>query len=297
MAVVRCPVHKIPYNDENPRGCPACAREGSRDETADVIRELARASRTSRGIEQTPSPAVPVVELLTPPSEPAPERPGWLEQLRSLPRERRFLTYGTLAIVVLVVTLVLVSGPRYVEAPLPPTPSGEIRPLVVRPDDPITTVFAVLGPQQPEAIPDQPQLARYRYGTDLTVDTRNDLVDRITYRVPNRSWNGISVGDPELTVRGALAMLGPVREETPVPPRPPQSVSGYEVYPSLEQRPRRTLRVEVRPPNGSFDVEVDLRPRIVGLLLDGSNRYAVIGRGDVSLEWVSTEVRVQRYEP
>ena len=27
MPLVRCPTHKIPYNDENPRGCPACARE------------------------------------------------------------------------------------------------------------------------------------------------------------------------------------------------------------------------------------------------------------------------------
>ena len=103
----------------------------------------------------------------------------------------------------------------------------------------------------------------------------------------------ITVGDPELTVRGAMAMLGSVQEETPAPPPPPQSVSGYEVYPSLEQRPRRTLRVEVRPPNGCYDVEVDLRPQVAGLLLDGSNRYAVIGKGDVTLEWVSTEARVE----
>ncbi len=297
MAVVRCPVHKIPYNDENPRGCPACARERSRDETADVIRELARASRAARSVEQAPSAATPVGELLTPPPAPVPERPGWLERARSLTRDRPFRAWGVVAIAMLIVVLILVSGPRYVEAPVPAPAAGELRPLSINPEDAITTVFAVLGPQQPEPVPDRPRLARYRYGTDLTVDALNDRVDRITFRVPNRRWNMLAVGDPELTVRGAMTLLGTVEEETPAPPQPPQSVSGYEVYESLGERPLRTLRAAVRPPNGCYDVEVDLRPRVAGLLLDGSNRYAVIGKGDVTLEWVSTEVRIQRCAP
>ncbi len=39
-------------------------------------------------------------------------------------------------------------------------------------------------------------------------------------------------------------------------------------------------------------MEVDLQPRAVGILIDGERRYAVVGRGDVSLDWVTTGVRV-----
>lgn len=293
MAIVRCPVHKIPYNDANPRGCPACARERSRDDSAEIIRELARASRIARGIEHAGSGSgIPVVELLTPRAPPTPEPPGWLERALALARAQRFHTYGIAAIVVLIVVLAIVSGPRYVEAPVPPPSAGDLRPLLVDPNDPITTAFGVLGSPPPEPVPDEPRLARYRYGTDLAVDAFNRHVHRIVFSLPNRSWHGITVGDPEQTARGALALLGPVREETPQPPRPPQSVSGYEVYPSLDERPRRTLRVEVRAPNGCYDVDLDLRPRVAGLLLKGSNRYAVIGEDGASPQWVSTEVRI-----
>ena len=47
MAVVRCPIHRIPYNDSNPRGCPACAQE-KEGGAADVMQELARASQMGR---------------------------------------------------------------------------------------------------------------------------------------------------------------------------------------------------------------------------------------------------------
>ncbi|MBE0592768.1 MAG: hypothetical protein IH616_10265, partial [Gemmatimonadales bacterium] len=164
--------------------------------------------------------------------------------------------------------------------------------LPIEPNGPVTTAFAVLGTQQPEVVPEARQLARYSYGTELTVDALNDAIYAITMSLPNRTWKGVPVGEPEHTVRGALALLG-VPEELPAGPTPAlTTISGYRVYPSLAERPRRTLRVKVRPPNGCFDVDVELQPRIAGLLLTGSHRYAVVGRGDVEPEWVSTRVRV-----
>ena len=64
------------------------------------------------------------------------------------------------------------------------------------------------------------------------------------------------------------------------------------MYPSLDERPVRTLRAEVRPPNGCLDVLVDLQPRAIGVLLDGDDRYAVVGRGEPTLDWVVTRIRV-----
>jgi hypothetical protein len=293
VAIVRCPVHNIPYNDANPRGCPACVRERSGDDTADVIRELARASRVARGIERPGSaPTVPAVELLTPPAPAEPQAPGLPERALLLVKARRLRTLGLAAIAVLAVVVALVTGPRYVDAPHPPPATGETRPLPIEPNGTMATTFAVLGAPPPEPVPDEPRLARYRYGTDLVIDAYNEQVHRITFRLSNRSWRGITVGAPEQTIRGALALLGSAREETRQPPMPPQTVSGYQVYPSLDERPQRTLRVAVQPPNGCYDVAVDLRPRVTGLLLKGSNRYAVIGEGDASPQWVSTEVRI-----
>ena len=72
----------------------------------------------------------------------------------------------------------------------------------------------------------------------------------------------------------------------------PREMGGYSVY-SFEGRPRRTLLVEVRPPNGCFDVTVDLQPQATGILRDGSQRYVVIGAGsDVPLTWVATRIRI-----
>lgn len=293
MAIVRCPVHKVPYNDANPRGCPACARERSQDDTADVIHELARASRVARGVEQPVSGAnIPAVEVLPPRSSGEPGPPSLLERAFTLPRGRRFRTYGFAAIALLIIVLTMLAGPRYIDAPDPPPATGEAHPLPIEPNTSMTAVYALLGTPAPEPVPGEPRLARYRYGTDLLIDAYNEQVHRIIFSVPNRSWNGITVGDPEQTTRGTLALLGTVAEVSPGPAQPPQSVSGYRVYPSLAERPRRTLRVAVRPPNGCYDVEVDLRPRVAGLLLRGENRYAVVGEGDASPEWVSTEVRV-----
>ncbi len=297
MPIVRCPTHKIPYNDENPRGCPACAREyeGTAGET-DVMRELARASRIARGVEEPPAskapPVVEIIQALREPTPPAPEPPSALASLLRHARARRFVTAGCIAIAVLLLVLIAVSGPRYVDAPSPPPSAGTLLPLPLETGVPIPTAFSVLGTQAPLAVPDAPQLARYDYGTELTVDGLNGVVYALTFSVPNRTWKGLSVGEPEQTVRGALALLGVPRELEADPGPALTTVSGYRVYPSLQRRPRRTLRVEVRPPNGCFDVDVDLQPRIAGLLLKGSDRYAVVGRGDAEPEWVSTRIRV-----
>jgi hypothetical protein len=179
-----------------------------------------------------------------------------------------------------------------VDAPDPPPAGGAAHPLLIEPNDAMSTVFTAFGTPQPEPVPDEPRLARYRYGTGLVIDAYNQHVHRITFRLPNRSWKGIAVGVPEQTARGALALLGPARDASPQPPQPPETVSGYAVYPSLDARPQRSLLVEVRAPNGCYDVQVDLRPQVVGMLLKGSNRYAVIGERDASPQWVSTEVRI-----
>src|SRR5690349_8080470 len=64
MPLVRCPIHNIPYNSDNPRGCPACARERE-GATSTVAQELARVSRATRGV-------APPVEPAPPPPEPPP---------------------------------------------------------------------------------------------------------------------------------------------------------------------------------------------------------------------------------
>ena len=66
MALVRCEKHSIPYNDSNPRGCPACAREEKGDDQATMMAELARASRRVEAIPEPPPPPEPVAEPPTP---------------------------------------------------------------------------------------------------------------------------------------------------------------------------------------------------------------------------------------
>src|SRR5262245_31854169 len=62
MALVRCPIHKIPYNDENPRGCPACALEKEGGGEAQVMQELARAVQGPRRTTGTQAPPTEPVE-------------------------------------------------------------------------------------------------------------------------------------------------------------------------------------------------------------------------------------------
>ena len=314
MALVRCPVHKIPYNDENPRGCPACARENEGADQLGVMQELAKATRSSQAI---PAPAPPLdspdKQALQPEKElaagalwrqslaqaPAPfvfESPevttdreprfGWLAE------GRRKLTVGWIVIAVLAIAVFLGARPQYIEAPHPPVLVVEPRALTVEPFTPITNVFSLLGTQPPQAVTGAQQLARYAYGSGLTVDALNRRVYAITLEVGSRSWKGLRIGESERTIEGTLALLGTV-EHTEASTRPPEEIGGYSVYPSLEERPRRTLLVEVRPPNGCYDVTVDLQPQATGILRSGDQRYAVVGDGaGAPLIWVATRIRI-----
>jgi hypothetical protein len=310
MALVRCEIHKIPYNDENPRGCPACAREKEGADQTNVMQELAKASRTSSATVIPPAPAekkeskelapgalwrqslaqsqsaieAPDISII---EEGTPGRFSWLSD------NRRRLTVGWVIIGVLAITLFLTAGPGYVEAPHPPEPPSEARILTVQPFAPITTVFSIMGPQAPQAVPGAQRLARYSYGSDLYIDALNARVYAITLEVGSRTWRGLQVGMPERAAEGTLSLLGQIQRQEPTGARSPQEIGGYTVYPSLENRPTRTLLVEVRPPNGCFDVSVDLQPRASGILRSGGERYAVIGEGsNAPHTWVVTRIRI-----
>src|SRR5574341_506343 len=297
MALVRCPKHGIPFNDDNPRGCPACALEKEGGEHGHVMRELARASRvTRRPGAPAPEAAPPTRERFTapvtaPPRPPVLE-PGLLDKLKELARRRPVPVIGVPLIAILLIALVSRSGPAFIQQPSPVPLIGEVLPLPIAPGAPLSTVFGVLGVQAPRPSPDGQMLERYSYGTDLNVDALNGVVYTISLLVPNRSWQGLRVGIPQREAEGALALLGvPQPAAEPVMPRA-DTLRGLVVYPSLEGRPNRPLKAEVRPPNGCYDVVVDIQPRAAGVLLDRDRRYAVIGPPQAQLEWVATRVRV-----
>lgn len=297
MGTVRCPKHKIPYNDDNPRGCPACAAEKGRGKDSDAIRELQRASRVARGVEEAPRPAdLPLVEFLTHQPEAPVRKQTGVERMVARARRHRYVVIASAVVVVLLGVLLVVKRSTFVEAPDPPAAVADPRPMAIQPGTPVSTVFELLGPRQPEAVPEDPQLARYSYGVRLSVDALNSRVQAINVGVGNRSWRGVMVGLPEDELRGVLALLGPVRERAAAPVATPTTVAGHQVYASPEQRPARTLLVQVRPPNGCFDLEVTLRPRIVGILVKSGERYASIGKGAVTPTWAVTEFRVLNRE-
>jgi hypothetical protein len=293
MGLVRCPKHKIPYNEDNPRGCPACAREQDAGGDDAAIRELQRASRIARGVEEAPRGIdEPLIEFLTPQPEQPARKPTRLERAGRVMRRHRYLVGSLVVIGLLVAALYALNRPEFVVAPDPPLTDVEPRPLVLQPNAGVSAIVELLGPQQPVAVPGRPELARYAYGERLSVDVRNGRVQVINVGVANRSWRGVTVGVSENAVRGALALLGEVQEERHDEVGGPSTVAGHRVYPSLEDRPSRVLSVAVRPPNGCFDVEVTLRPRVAGILVKDDTRYASLGRGDVAVEWASTQYRV-----
>lgn len=301
MALVRCSIHDIPYNDENPRGCPACYRKKQgEDEKAQAIQELARVSRAIRrqsGVDTpsppapTTAPAPPTRPVTTPPRRPAATE-GTFSRLWRRAGERRVLTLGGVVGAALLIFLWSTAGPRFVEGWNPARVVPEIRPIAIEPAQPVDVVFSVLGPRAPHAHPSVPRLARYSYGTDLFVDALNGLLSQITIEVGNRSWRGLRVGLSEREAQGTLALLGSPREIGAPEAPEPQVIAGYAVYDSMEARPRRILKAEVRPPNGCFDAILDLQPQAVGVLITDENRYAVIGPENAHLEWVVTRVRV-----
>ncbi len=292
MALVRCPKHGIPYSDENPRGCPACAQEREKPEQASVMQELARASRALRTGAPPQRASVEIITPITPPPKTPVVEPTLWERLRKKVGRRPIPAIGIPLILVLLGFMVFRSRPKFIEQPHPASFSGEVLPLPLEPGQPITTVFAILGTQPPRPHPEARVLERYYYGADLVIDALNRVVYAIDLRVPSRSWKGLRVGMNRLNAEGALALLGVPRESSAPQTARADTVAGYVVYPSLEDRPRQNLKVEVRPPNGCFDVAVDLQPRVVGLVRDARREYAAVGPPGAHLDWVVTRVTV-----
>jgi len=227
-----------------------------------------------------------------PAPKPAPVTEGGLRWFLSDRIQGRFRPIAVGVIFVLVIALLVLSGPSFRNGMYPMSATGNLRPLPLQPNMNITVAFGALGTKSPKANPDSRQLARYTYGSDLTVDALNGVIYAITIRIPNRTWRGLHAGMSERTARGALALLGRIVEPEAEAVPPPEEVAGYWVYPSLDSRPSRVLQVQIRPPNGCFDLQVDLQPQAVGTLDDGEHRYAVVGTESAALDWVVTQVRV-----
>jgi len=225
-----------------------------------------------------------------PPPSAAPDKSvSWISRITD---QQRFKQFAIGAVIVLAIAAVVLSGPTFQEGMYPMAVDGAPRPLPLNPNVNITTAFGTLGTRSPKANPDSPQLARYTYGSDLSVDALNGVIYAITVKIPNRSWRGLHAGMNEQTANGVLALLGIPTEGVAAAPSPPQEMGGYWVYPSLDERPRRTISVEVRPPNGCYDIQVELQPQAYGTLDGGDRRYAVVGLDGPTLTWVVTQVRV-----
>ena len=208
--------------------------------------------------------------------------------------QRWLLSIAAVLIVVFGIMWIATTRQRFVEQEHPHLLDDEtlLLPLAVPVDAPMETVFSILGTRAPRPVPDQPRLQRYSYGTDLEVDAINGRVYAISIRVPNRQWQGLRVGMSEANAQGALMLLGPPRQFGSAVTTRPQDMGGYSVYLSMDERPRKTIGAEVRPPNGCFDVLVDVQPKLAGFVIDGERRYPTLGRGDVSPEWLVTQIRI-----
>ncbi len=282
MALIRCPKHDIPYNSANPRGCPACAREEGGEDQATMMAELARASRRVDAIAD--------IQLPEPDPDPGLVLPEPTGGIATLAKKRPALLIGVSALIGLVFILTRLMGPRLVELPDPATNAGEIRPLSVFPGQDVTVLFAQLGTQPPEPHPSVRAIQRYTYGEDLIFDAFNGTIHALEIRVPNRIWQGLRVGVSQQEAEGAVALLGPVARNEPTAAIP-QELGPYLVFPSLDGRPRRILSTQVRPPNGCYDVTVEIRPRAIGTVPDGGLVYAAVGRKGDALSWVITSIR------
>ena len=294
MAVVRCPIHKIPYNDENPRGCPACAQEKTGG-TTEVMRELARASQLGKRGSTVTGFTIAEPErtgerpVTTQPRIPLPGVTRLALLLKNM-RRRREILIAAGALAVLIIFFTFNQRTRFTRSDNPPAFSGAIYPLPVAPNDPVAMVFSALGAQESRPNPSTPSVERYAYGDEVQVDALNGSVYALTLSSPNRSWRGLRVGMTPTGAEGMLALLGPPRDvDAPASSRP-DTVSGYVVYRSLELRPRRTLLAEVRPPNNCFDVLVDIQPRVIGVLSRGGEILQAVSDGGPE-DWVVTRIR------
>jgi hypothetical protein len=300
MPVIRCPRHDIPYNDENPRGCPACAleREGEA-EAARLMRDLARASRGTPAVEVLPPEPEPdgVVEpyadwqpVTRPPRLPTAPPPPFGRVLRLL-RENRLAVLGAAAGVLGLVLTYLLTRPAFVEQFIPPLVAGEARPFPVEPNVPVVAAFALLGSVSPQTSPDAPALARYDFGGGALMDALNGVVYAVTLETPERTWHGHRVGLGEQPARGALALEGAIIEQEPLDASP-FPFGGFLTYRSRETMPRRVLTTEVRPPNGCYDVTVSIAPQIIGTASRGEHQFVAVARRGDPILWVVQRVRV-----
>jgi hypothetical protein len=307
MALVRCPKHDVPYNDENPRGCPACQQEREGAVEAVLMRELARASKGIPRVEILPPPepdAEPSVERLSgrwppvtqPPRVPTPEPTTW-ENLKRLIRANA-LTAAAVALGVIGLGLLYyLSRPTFEQSSIPALIAGDALPFPVQPNVSVDGAFALMGAVAPQVNPDSPTLARYDYGRGTMVDVLNGVVYAITLTTPDRMWNGNRVGLDETRARGHLALFGQV-EERLEPSVGAVAVGKYIAYPSLEALPRRVLFAAVRPPNGCYDVEAELAPQVIGYVTRGDDRLiAVARRGSIPWEVVHRVRVVSRSLP
>ncbi len=307
MALVRCPIHKIPFNDENPRGCPACAREKEGKGRPSLMQELAKAHKTEKPAPPSPAekPQPTTPRPTQPPHHPAYRHPAVsvsqpvpgvteVKQPSIVTRigKRAFRRYLVGLVAIMVVAWIWSSRPQFTESLHPASPSSSPRPLPLSPNVTITSAFSILGNRTPKANPDSDRLSRYTYGTDLTIDALNGVVYAITVKLPNRSWEGLQTGVPEQTAMGALALLGRPSEPTVTGTLEPSQDGKYYYFPSLNERPARTVQVEVRPPNGCYDAQLEIRPQAIGTLRSGESRFAVVGIDNATLNWVVTQVRI-----
>ncbi len=269
------------------------------------MRELARATRRAEphpgdipasgdgwSASAPPQPATaPAAPVTAQPRAPAADVSRIEEFLWQLGRPRTIVV-GVLLILALGIGLVLSSGPRFIRQPRPINFEGDVRPLPVEANSPMSTVFAVLGTRTPETHPDAPVLARYSYGSDLVIDALNGRVYAVTFSLPNRSWKSLRIGVSRQNAEGAMALLATPEDRGIESAARPQRIAGYAVYPSLDSLPIHTLVAGVRPPNGCYDVRVELQPRSTGILVDGDARYAVIGPEGTQAVWVVTRIRI-----
>lgn len=279
MALVRCEFHGLLYNTDNPRGCPACDQDKKgRQGEASMMKELARASRKTDRPSETKSMET---RSLSPVSA----------SFTGLDR-RKLLIIGIVLVAGLVFALFSLAQPRLIVQPDPGGSNGNMRPLALTPGQSVSVLFSMLGTQPPHTHPTDPAVERYSYGTDLFVDAISSTVYSIDIGVANRSWRGLSVGLPETEVEGKLALLSEPIRTAVRGTATPQVISGYLTFPSVEARPTYSLIAEVRPPNGCFDVTVDMQPFSVGVLVRAGRRMAVVGDEGDDLDWVATHIRV-----
>ena len=182
--------------------------------------------------------------------------------------------------------------PTFIEQLHPRAVVGEARPLPLNPRQPVSTLFSTLGTQAPIAHPTRGNVERYSYGTSLTFDVTEGLIYSLSIGVPNRLWRGIHVGMSQTQIAGGLTLLGTVQQAAGLADEEPAVQAGYLVYPSIDNLPRRRMTAEVRPPNGCYDVLVDLQPQVQGLLSTRRNRYTVVAKEDEAVQWVATQIQV-----